>query len=94
MFVIIETYFDSLTLQGPGRGYYPKLFKSVLILHLDNLEARKYFGENHVFKVCTGARYLGGYIRDDKYNIDCLREHTLTWEKNLNTIRKTAGKYP
>ena len=41
-----------------------------------------------------GARYLGGYIGDDKYKHDWLRERTLTWEKNINTIRKTAGKYP
>ena len=35
-FARIETYFDSLTRQGqgPGRGYYPKPSKIVLIVHL------------------------------------------------------------
>ena len=47
------------------------------------------FGACHGFRVCTGALYLGGYICDD-----WLRECTLTWEKNINTIRKTVGKYP
>ena len=28
---ILETYFDSLTRQGTGRGYHPKQPKSVLI---------------------------------------------------------------
>ena len=41
-----------------------------------------------------GARYLGGYIGDDESKSDWLRERTLTWEKNINTISKTAGKYP
>ena len=50
-FVILETYFDSLTLQGPGRGYYPKPSKSVLIIRLYNIEAGKEFGEHHGFKV-------------------------------------------
>ena len=40
-FAIIENYFDLLTCQGPGRGYYPELYMSVLIVCLKNLEARK-----------------------------------------------------
>ena len=52
------------------------------------------FGSRHGFKVCTGARYLGGYIRDDKSKIDWLIERPLTWEKNISTIRETAGNYP
>ena len=34
MFTILETYFDSLARQGPGRGYYPNQTKSVLSLSL------------------------------------------------------------
>ena len=59
-FARIETYFNSLTRQVPGRGYYPKPSKSVLIIRPDNLEAGKEFRERHGSKVCTGARYLGG----------------------------------
>ena len=44
--------------------------------------------------VCTGACYLGGYIGDDDYKHDWLRKRTLMWERNINTIRETAGKYP
>ena len=44
--------------------------------------------------MCTGACYLGGYIGDNKSKRDWLRERTMTWEKNINMIRKTAGKYP
>ena len=32
MFTRLETYFDSLTRQVPGRGYYPEPPKSVLIV--------------------------------------------------------------
>ena len=65
MLAIIETYFNSLTRQGPGCGYYPRLSKSILIVHPDNFEDRREFGARHRFKVCTGARYFGGYIKDD-----------------------------
>ena len=37
---------------------------------------------------------MGGYIRDDKFKSDWLREHTLMLEKNVGTIIKNAGKYP
>ena len=41
-----------------------------------------------------GARYLGGYIGDNKSKRNCLREFTLTWEKKISTISETVGKYP
>ena len=40
-----------------------------------------------------GARYLGDYIGDNESKHDWLRELMLEWEKNINTISKTAGKY-
>ena len=93
-FARLETYFDSLTRQSPGQGYHPDRTKSVLIVHPENIEARKNFRERHGFRVCTGARYLGGYIGDDKSKRDWLTERTLKWENNVNTISKSAGKYP
>ena len=65
-FARLETYLDSLTLQGPGQGYHPKPSKSVLIILLENIKAGNVLGRRPIFKVCTGARSLGGYIGDDK----------------------------
>ena len=93
MFARLETYFDSLTHQGPGQDYHPKPTKSVLIVYPDNLKAGKVFRAPHRFRVCTGARYLEGYIGDGESKRDWLRECTLTWEKNISMISKTVGKY-
>ena len=93
-FAIIETYFDFLACQGPGRGYQSKPTKSILIVCPENLDARKLFGACHGFRVCMSARYLGAYIGDDKSKHDWLGEPMMTWEKNINTISKTAGKHP
>ena len=41
-----------------------------------------------------GARYLGGYTGYNESKQDWLRERKLTWEKNINTISKTAAKFP
>ena len=63
-FAILKTYFDSLTLQGPGQGYYTEPSTSALIVRPENIDTGKVFGRRHVFKVCMGARFIGGYIRD------------------------------
>ena len=65
MFANFELYFNFLKLFGPGRGYDPEPYRSVLIVHPDNIEAGKGFGLRHGFKVCTGALYLGGSIGDE-----------------------------
>ena len=50
-FVKIGGFFNSLTQAGPEHGYYPVPTKSVLTLHLDNIEAGISFGARHGFKV-------------------------------------------
>ena len=93
-FAILETYFDFLKIQGPGRGYHPEPTKSVLIIHPENIKAKRVFGARHEFRVWTGTSYLGGCIGENDYKRDWLRERTLTWEKNINTISETVGKHP
>ena len=65
MLQINETHFNSLARQNLGCGYYPKLSKIVLIVHMDNLEAGKLLSAGHGFKVCRGAHNIGSYIMDD-----------------------------
>ena len=77
-FMRLETYFYLLTRKCLGRGYHPEPSKSTLIVCPDNIEAGKVFVARHGFKVCTGARYLGGYILDDESKHDWLKQRTLT----------------
>ena len=41
VFARFATYFDSLTCQGPGRGYYPKPSNSIMIVCPENIESGK-----------------------------------------------------
>ena len=43
--------------------------------------------------MCTGARYLGGYTRDDVSKFYWLKNCTEKWERDIRAIRKTANKY-
>ena len=72
LFSKIETYFNFLTRQVTGHRYHTKLSKIKLVVHPDNIEARKMFYECHGFKVCTDECYLGGYMREDESKIDRL----------------------
>ena len=59
----------------------------------DNLKAGKKFGLSNGFNVCTGERYLGSFIGDDDSKRNWLKKRTETWDRNIHTVRKTAGKY-
>ena len=67
----------------------------MLIVHLYNPEAKKIFGLcRRIIKMCTGARYLGGFIGDDEYKRDWLKDRTETWERNIHMISKNSDKCP
>ena len=91
-FARIETYFYSLTWNGPGRRYYLESSNSVLILHPENIKAGKEFGARQIFKVFPSAHYLGGSIGDDKSKSDWQREHTLTWHNQRNRREISPGE--
>ena len=59
---------------------------------LYNPETVKQFDLCHRFKICTGARYLGGFISEHEFKCDWLQDRTSKQEKNIFMIRKTAGK--
>ena len=75
-FARFKECFHLLEQHSPGQGYYLEPSKIVLIVHTNNLKDRKLFGLCRGFKLYMGARYLGGYIRDDESKPECLKEHT------------------
>ena len=84
-------YFKSLKYFGLGRGYYPKPFKILLIMHPDNPKTGKQFGLYCTFKVCTGAHYLGSFIDDNSFKRCWMQDCTVMWKRKIFT---TAVKYP
>ena len=87
-------YCNSLKFNGPARGCYPEPTKIIMIVHPNNLEAGELFGVHRGFKVCTGARYLGGYIRDNESKFHWIQNWAEKRERSISVITKTAGKYP
>ena len=63
-------------------------------MHPQNLELGEEFRQSHGFRVCRGARYIGGYIGDDKTKGDRLKEHKEKWERYICALRKISNKCP
>ena len=93
-FANVELYFNSLQRFVLGLGYYPEPTKIIIIMHPYNIESIKRFGLCHGFKLCTDARYLGGFIANDESKRDWIKVRTETWERNISKIKKSIGKYP
>ena len=93
MFDNLVRYFNLLKCSGPTWGYYHNPTKSILILHLKNLEAEELFGVHHGFAVCTGAHSLGKYIRDDKSKGGWLKTQKNKWDRNICAVTNTTGKF-
>ena len=74
MFANFEFNLNFLKQLGPRCGYYPKPYKSVMIMHPENIESGKRFGFCHGFKVCTGVIYLGGFIGNNESKRNWLKE--------------------
>ena len=83
--------FNSLKRNEPVWGYYPNPTKIMMIVNPDNPEVVKCFSMIFWFKVFTGTRYLGGYIRDDEYKHKWLKKWTDKWKINIHAVTKMAG---
>ena len=89
----IQDYFNPLTQAVLKRRYYSKPTKSVLIVHLENIEAVILFGAHHGFKFCTCYHYLVGFIWNDSSKREWLIGRDEVWKKNISTISKNVVKY-
>ena len=72
----LERYFNLLKRHGPARGYFPDSNKIIMIMRSNNPKAGELFGTISGFRVCTGARYLDGYIRYFESKGDWLKNCT------------------
>ena len=90
----LERYFKSLKHDDPSRGYYTEPTKSILVVYPQNHKVGELFCQSHGIKVCTGARYLGCYIRDGVSKGYWLQKRTDKWERDIHALSITADKYP
>ena len=89
----LEQYFNLLKCNRLDQGYLPDPTKVILFMHTKNLKAGELFVRCHGFKVCTGTRYLGGYIGDEKSKGDWIKKQTEKWERDICALIKTVDKY-
>ena len=93
MFDRLDIYFKAFKRNGSERGYFPYPNKIILVAHPQNLKSGGGFRQYHGFKVCAGARYIGGYIGYDRNKGDWLKNCKKKWERDIRDLRKTANNY-
>ena len=59
-----------------------------------NPEEGGLFGRCHGLSLCTGARYLGGYIGYRVSKSDWLKNWAEKFKRDILALSKTADKYP
>jgi hypothetical protein len=79
---------------GPQYGYHPEPTKSILIVSQRNLEKATAFFAGSGFRVCTGERYLGGFIGETQERDKWLKGKTDAWENSIQQLSDVAGAYP
>ena len=60
----VQAHFLDLQAQGPARGYYPEMTKSILVVAPGNVARAEEHLRGLGIRVVTGHRYLGGFIDD------------------------------
>ena len=93
-FYEITRVFSLLLTTGPGRGYFPKLTKSILVMKptmVDQSKARF----NHIgFQVTTGTRHLGSFVGTLVDESSHIRTKVGEWSTGITCLSSIAQSSP
>lgn len=90
----LKAYYASLVDRGRSWGYHPEASKSILVVSEGN-EARaiKSF-EGYEFKICTGTRYLGGFVGEEDARNRWVDEKMMEWSNMIQQMSNLASRCP
>ena len=88
----IDLIFIRLCELGPLFGYFLEENKSTLVLREKDVEkAEKIMGDNGCnFKIKTGYRYLGSYVREKERQTEWVEEKLSDWTKDVESLAEVA----
>jgi hypothetical protein len=92
-FTSIKSFMERLIKLGPAYGYFPEASKIILVVSEANKAAAEVYFRDMKFKVITGSRYLGGFIRSDHDLHAWLKDSMSTWEHAIGKLSMVATKY-
>jgi hypothetical protein len=93
-FTRIWRHYNRLCEIGPDYRYYPESSKRILVMAKHNLERAKIYFADLKFKVTTGARYLGGFIREQSALKEWVEEKVQHWKGAVAELASAATKFP
>jgi hypothetical protein len=87
--------FTELVRIGPDFGYFPNPSKSILVTPATKLEyAEQHFNQTYDlgFKICSGHRYLGGFVGDSASRKEYVSSKISTWVQTVGQLSMVASE--
>ena len=92
---LVQLY-DDLILLGKGYGYFSNAAKCKVVVREGLVEAAVEFfntQRNMGFEICTGTRYLGGYIGCEDGRDKYITKKVLSWESTVRELAMVANQH-
>ena len=87
-------YFNTLTREGPKRGYFPEPTKSILCVKPQSVVRATALFQHLGFKIVTGTRYLGGHIGTEDECDQWVKKKVAGWADGVKALSKVARTSP
>jgi len=91
---LLSCHFHCLTLLGSTYGYFPKATKSDLVVSSPHQSAAQAFFSTLGLMVCSGHRYLGGFIGESHKLDFWLLPKIDHWLLGIHQLTQAAQQYP
>ena len=88
--------YEDLLLYGKGYGYFPNPVKCKVVVHPGHEALAHEFFNVHRrlgFEICTGTRYLGGWIGTEVSRDEYVTEKVLGWESTVKELAMVASQH-
>jgi hypothetical protein len=94
-FEALHSLFTDLASIGPTFGYLPNASKSILVVPEHRVAAAEHFFNSvhhYSISICTGSRYLGGFIGSEQSRDEYVSSKVSDWEMGVERFAMVATK--
>ena len=91
----LRDYWNELSKEGPGYGYFPNAKKTVLLVKPEHRDdADRLFSNTGINIRSTGCRYLGGSLGEQAFCEEFMKEMVQKWCQQIRTLAEIAHTQP
>ena len=92
-FTLLQAHLDDILSQGPTRGYFPELIKSILVVSIHNVVWAQRLCHMRGLVIVTRSLYLGGYIGNVGPQSEWPGDKFQEWADGITTMMGVERKH-